>query len=240
SQVRCRVVGEGGNLGVTQRGRIELARRGCRINTDAIDNAGGVVCSDHEVNIKILLNDVVANGDMTSKQRDNLLSEMTDEVARLVLANNYRQSQALTLDQLRGSDLLDEQTRFIHMLEKEGRLERALEFLPDDEALAERLLEGRGLTRPELAVLLSYAKLHSYGELLEDESVDDPFLMRELMAYFPRQLQERFPDQIGNHRLRREITATVVINHIVDRMGSTFFFRLADKLGARVGDATRA
>nr|WP_220359370.1 NAD-glutamate dehydrogenase domain-containing protein [Alkalilimnicola ehrlichii] len=238
--LRCRVVGEGGNLGVTQLGRIEYAERGGHINTDAIDNAGGVDCSDHEVNIKILLNGIVAEGDLTTKQRNQLLSDMTDEVAQLVLHDNYRQTQALSLCQLRGSDLLDEQSRFMRQLEKEGQLARALEQLPDDEALNERIAGRLGLSRPELAVLLSYAKITSYGELLDDALVREPCLEGILLEYFPQPLRERYTDQILGHRLRAEITATVVTNQILNRMGATFFFRLRERLGASVAASTRA
>jgi glutamate dehydrogenase len=238
--IKAKVVGEGANLGFTQRGRIEYALGGGRINTDAIDNSAGVDTSDHEVNIKILLNGIVANGDLTRKQRDKLLQGMTDEVAELVLRHNYQQSQALSVAQAGGAQLLDQQGGFMRALERTARLDRAIEFLPDDEALAERQAKRQGLTRPELAVLLAYAKIALYGELLPSDLPDDPQLVDDLLQYFPKPLRERYAPQIAEHRLRREIIATVVTNSVVNRMGPTFVHALHEKTGMTAADVTRA
>ncbi|WP_372399538.1 NAD-glutamate dehydrogenase [Azospirillum sp. HJ39] len=244
-QIRARVVGEGANLGVTQRGRIEAAQKGrdgkgVRLNTDAIDNSAGVDTSDHEVNIKILLGDVMARGDMTLKQRDMLLSAMTDEVAGLVLADNYRQTQALTIAEAQGASLLEAQARFIRNLEKTGRLNRAIEYLPTDEELAQRMAERRGLTRPELAVLLAYAKITLYDELLASELPDDPATVEDLLRYFPQPLREGQRDAIFRHRLRREIVATAVTNSLVNRVGPTFVRDMVEKTGLGPADVARA
>jgi len=240
NQVRAKVIGEGANLGVTQRGRIEAAQHSVRLNTDAIDNSAGVDTSDHEVNIKILLNDVVARGDMTLKQRDRLLVEMTDEVAALVLNDNYLQSQALSIAQARGPDMLEAQARFIRTLEKSGRLNRSIEYLPDEEELATRTANRQGLTRPELAVLLAYAKITLYDELLASDLPDDPFMHDDLVRYFPVPLRERFEEAIGRHRLRREIIATGVTNSLVNRVGPVFVKEQMEKTGMGPTDVARA
>jgi glutamate dehydrogenase len=238
-ELRARVVGEGANLGVTQRGRIEYAQAGAggtggKINTDAIDNSAGVDTSDHEVNIKILLGDVVARGDMTLKQRDQLLAAMTDEVAALVLADNYLQTQALSVAEAEGAAGLDSARRFMRGLEKAGRLNRAIEFLPDEEELRKRHAAGRGLTRPELAVLLAYAKLTLYDQLLPSGLPDDAALAVDLTGYFPTPLRSAHAEAIARHRLRREIIATVATNDLVNRMGPFF---LTDLVERGVGDA---
>ncbi len=238
--LRARVVGEGANLGVTQRGRIEAARAGVRLNTDAIDNSAGVDTSDHEVNIKILLNDVVARGDMTLKQRDQLLAAMTGEVAALVLADNYRQSQALSVAQAQGPESLEAQARFIRALEKAGRLNRAIEHLPDEEELASRQADREGLTRPELAVLLAYAKIALYDDLLASDLPDDPFMADDLLRYFPEPLHGPHADAIARHRLRREIVATSVTNSLVNRTGPTFVKEMMEKTGMGPADVARA
>ncbi|MGF7176429.1 NAD-glutamate dehydrogenase [Azospirillum doebereinerae] len=238
--IRAQVVGEGANLGVTQRGRIEAARTGVRLNTDAIDNSAGVDTSDHEVNIKVLLGDVVGRGDMTLKQRDRLLAAMTDEVGSLVLADNYRQSQALTIAQAQGAALLEAQARFIRALEKAGRLNRAIEYLPTEEELAQRMAERRGLTRPELAVLLAYAKITLYDDLLASDLPDDPAMAEDLLRYFPQALREGQRDAIGRHRLRREIVATQVTNSLVNRVGPTFVKETMEKTGLGPADVARA
>ena len=188
-EVRAKVIGEGANLGVTQRARIELGQCGGRLNTDSIDNSAGVDCSDHEVNIKILLGEVEAAGDLTRKQRDQLLKEMTDEVAELVLRDNYLQTQAITVTHRLGARLSDRTARFIRGLERAGRLDRKIEFLPDDEAMAERIQRGLGFTRPEIAVLLSYAKMELYEELLASDLPEAPYMETELSRYFPRPLR---------------------------------------------------
>ncbi|MGH9212143.1 MAG: NAD-glutamate dehydrogenase [Acidimicrobiales bacterium] len=240
AEVRCRVVGEGGNLGLTQRARVELAQAGVRVNTDAIDNSAGVDCSDHEVNIKILLDPVVQAGDLTSKQRDALLAEMTDEVAALVLADNERQTQALANSVAQAPTMVDVHARYTRWLETEGRLDRTLEYLPTDEELLERKAHGTGLTAPEFAVLLAYTKNLIHDRLVDTDLPDDPFLVRELTAYFPTPLRERFADEIAQHRLRRDIVATSVVSGMVDRQGITYAYRLADETGAAPADTARA
>jgi glutamate dehydrogenase len=176
SEVRARVLGEGANLGVTQRARIELSSRGVKLNTDAVDNSAGVDCSDHEVNIKIALGAVVGAGDMTQKQRNTLLAKMTDEVGELVLKTNYNQTLAISLVETRAQALLEDHGRFMRALESRGSLDRAVEVLPTDEELAERRLAGRGLTRPEIAVLVAYAKINVFSELTRSDVPDDPYM----------------------------------------------------------------
>lgn len=231
NQIRATVVGEGANLGITQRGRIEMAQSGVRLNTDAIDNSAGVDCSDHEVNIKILVNQVLANGDMTLKQRNQLLADMTDEVGALVLRDNYLQTQAISLVRSRGVDLLDHQVRLIRMLERAGRLDRGIEFLPDDETIAERLTNRTGLTRPELAVLIAYSKLWLFDEIIDSDLPDDPSMEADLIAYFPTPLRETYASQIKAHKLKREIIATHAANSIVNRAGITFMTQIMEKTG---------
>ncbi|KDE39181.1 NAD-specific glutamate dehydrogenase, large form [Nitrincola lacisaponensis] len=238
--LQCRVIGEGGNLGMTQMGRMEYARNGGRLNTDFIDNAGGVDCSDHEVNIKILLNGMVAAGDMTLKQRNKLLVEMTDEVSSLVLKNNYRQVQAITLAERRSLVSMSEYQRFISKLESQGKLNRKLEYLPADEVLDEQRLAGKGLSRPELSVLVSYSKADLKERLLQTELPDDAYVARELVTAFPRQMREQFADGLKGHRLCREIVSTQVANEIVNLMGINFADRLAVSTGASVEMITRA
>ena len=239
-ELRCRVVGEGGNLGFTQRGRIEYALGGGRIYTDSIDNSAGVDCSDHEVNIKILLDAIVENGDMTEKQRNELLAEMTEEVAQLVLRDNYQQTQAIDQAKALAHPMVDVHARYIHALEQSGRLNRELEFLPSGEALGERRSEGKGLTTPELAILLSYSKITLYQELLTSDAPEDPYLSGELERYFPTPLRERFREQMREHRLHREITATHVTNSMVNRCGPSFAFRLGEETGVAAPDIVRA
>ena len=229
--LRVKVVGEGANLGVTQRGRIEFAGAGGRINTDAIDNSAGVDCSDHEVNIKILLNGVMADGDLTRKQRDELLRAMTDDVAALVLEDNYLQTQSISMVLARGPSVVENQIRLMRMLEAEGRLDRAVEQLPRDKELLARARERRGLTRPEAAVLLSYAKMRLQDDLLDGDAPEDDFLDDALATYFPKALQDRYPAQIARHRLRREIIATQLANAIVNWTGPTFVSRIAESTG---------
>ena len=239
-EVRAKVIGEGANLGVTQLGRVEFAEHGGRINADFIDNSAGVDASDHEVNLKILLGRVVADGDMTGKQRNNLLAEMTDEVADLILRNNYQQGQALSLTERAATRALGDHVRFMRALEREGRLNRAVEFLPDDEAIAEREAAEMGLTRPELAVLLSYAKLVLYDELMASDLPEDAGLAERLQQYFPAPARAQFADRISGHQLGREITATLVTNEVVDRMGPTFLQTMAERSGRPASDVARA
>ncbi|MBM3521541.1 MAG: NAD-glutamate dehydrogenase, partial [Alphaproteobacteria bacterium] len=243
--IRAKVVGEGANLGCTQRGRIEYAQvgaegKGGRINTDAIDNSAGVDTSDHEVNIKILLGDVLARGDMTMKQRDKLLAEMTDDVAKHVLQDNYLQTQALTLAQADGRASIDSGVRLMRALEKAGRLNRAIEYLPSDEELAKRQAAGRGLTRPELAVQLAYSKLWLYDQLLPSDLAEDAELQVELVGYFPPALQAGQREAILRHRLRREIVCTVVTNALINRMGPYFIVETVERTGRSPADIARA
>ena len=239
-ELRCRVVGEGGNLGLTQRARVEFSRAGGRINTDAIDNSGGVDCSDHEVNIKILLDAAVADGDLTVKQRNELLAEVADEVAELVLRHNYRQSQALANSCAQAASLADVHARFVRFLTQAGKLNRDLEFLPSDDVFAERKAAGHGLRAPEFAVLMACTKNAIYDDLLASDVPEDGYLSRELERYFPSNLRERFRDRMPQHRLRREIVANVVSNELVDRQGTTFVYRLADETGASTAMIVRA
>ncbi|MFB6810493.1 NAD-glutamate dehydrogenase [Streptomyces sp. NPDC056387] len=243
--VRAKVIGEGGNLGLTQLGRIEFARIGAggeggKVNTDAIDNSAGVDTSDHEVNIKILLNAVVADGDMTVKQRNKLLAEMTDEVGHLVLRNNYAQNTALANGTAQAPSLLHAQQRFMRRLEAAGRLDRGIEFLPTDRQIRELLSAGKGLTQPELAVLFAYTKITVADELIATELPDDPYLRRLLHAYFPAALREKFPEQIDGHALRREIITTLLVNDTVNTGGSTFLHRLREETGASTEEIVRA
>src|SRR5690606_33441273 len=200
--LRCRVVGEGGNLGFTQLGRIEYARHGGRLNTDFIDNSGGVDSSDREVNIKILLNGLVKSGKLKTPKRNELLAAMTDEVAELVLASNYGQTQALSIMSSRALERLSEHVRLIRTLEAQGQLDRRLEYLPSDEQLEERQKAGVGLTRPELAIVLSYSKIQLTASLIDSDIPDDAYCLQELELYFPKLLQQRFKTQIRSHRLR--------------------------------------
>lgn len=238
--LRAKVVGEGGNLGATQLGRIEFARTGGRINTDAIDNSAGVDTSDHEVNIKILLNGLVRDGDMTVKQRNKLLAEMTDEIGHLVLRNNYAQNTALANSVAQAPSLLHAQQRFMRRLGRDGYLDRALEFLPSDRQIRELLNAGKGLSQPELAVLLAYTKITAAQELIGTNLPDDPHLQKLLHAYFPQQLRERYADAVDGHALRREIITTVLVNDTVNTGGSTFLHRLREETGASIAEIVRA
>ncbi|MHA1536660.1 MAG: NAD-glutamate dehydrogenase [Alphaproteobacteria bacterium] len=234
------VIGEGANLGVTHFGRIEFARAGGRVNSDAIDNSAGVDCSDHEVNIKILLGQVIAEGGMSEKQRNQLLVKMTGEVAALVLRDNYLQTQAISQIEALAPAYLNSQADFMRSLEREGRLDRALEFLPDEEEIAERVANRQGLVRPEISVLLAYAKIVLYDRLLDSELPDDPILQGDLLRYFPVPLQKGYLPAIETHRLRREIIATYVTNSVVNRVGPTFIHELSEKSGLGEIDVTHA
>jgi|CXWL01.1.fsa_nt_gi glutamate dehydrogenase len=243
AELRSRVLGEGANLGCTQNGRIELGLRAGeagRLNTDAIDNSAGVDCSDHEVNIKILVDDAVVRGELTPAERSPLLVSMTDEVAELVLRDNYQQTQAISVAQAQGVGLLDAQARLIRYLERAGRLDRAIEFLPDEETLQERQAARLGLTRPEIAVLLAYSKIWIYEELLGSDLLDDPLFATDLESYFPTLLESRLPAALGRHRLRREIIATHVTNSMVNRVGPTFVLQMMEASGRAVSDVARA
>lgn len=238
--LRCKVVGEGGNLGLTQLGRIEAALGGVLLNTDFIDNSAGVDTSDHEVNIKILLDSLVRQKKLAEQARNTLLASMTDEVARLVLNDNYRQNQALSLMERMSVTRLGSKLHFVQVLEARGQLDRQIEYLPSDAEFAERKARGLGLTRPELAVLLSYAKLVAFAELLETDIPEDPYLSKELQRYFPQPLQEKYAAQMEKHPLKREIIATAVTNSTINRMGATFLMRMQEDSGRDIGEVAKA
>ncbi len=240
ADLRCKVVAEGGNLGFTQRGRIEYALKGGRIFTDAIDNSAGVDTSDHEVNIKILLGLVIAEGELTEKQRNTLLAQMTDQVAALVLRDNYFQTQSLSVSARLQAQLLDAQQRFIQFLEKSGRLNRALEYLPADEEIAERRAAKLGLAAPECAVLLAYSKMWLSDEFLASDLPEDEWIAGALGRYFPQALREVYAGVMPRHPLRREIVATHVVNSMVNRVGSTFVHRFIETTGAKPAEIVRA
>ncbi|MBP0589364.1 NAD-glutamate dehydrogenase [Paraburkholderia sp. LEh10] len=238
--LRCKVIAEGGNLGLTQLGRIEFAQHGGRVNTDAIDNSAGVDCSDHEVNIKILLGLVVADGEMTEKQRNALLAEMTEEVGLLVLQDNYYQTQALSIAGRYAADMLDAETRTMRYLERAGRLNRVIEFLPTDDEINERVAAKQGLTSPERAVLLAYSKMWLYDALLDSDVPEDPLATGMLTDYFPKPLRQRFGEPMQHHPLRREILATHLTNALVNRVGCAFVHRMMEETDATPGDIVRA
>ncbi|MFF5293560.1 NAD-glutamate dehydrogenase [Paractinoplanes globisporus] len=251
SQLRVKVVGEGGNLGLTQRGRIEFARAGGvpgldgnrvggRIFTDFIDNTAGVDCSDHEVNIKILLGGAVTEGELSLADRDSLLAAMTDEVAELVLRDNYEQASALGSARAQAHSLLPVHRRMLTSLEESGQLSRELEALPTDAELAARYEAGEGLTAPEFAVLLAYVKISLETEVLADELVDEAWTHDVLARYFPTPLRERFSGRMAKHRLRREIISTALVNEVVNRGGTSFVYRAMEESGASAADVMRA
>jgi glutamate dehydrogenase len=240
NELRCRVVGEGGNLGFTQLGRLEFALAGGHINTDAIDNSAGVDTSDHEVNIKILLDVAMRAGELDATERGPLLVSMTDEVGNLVLRDNYSQNLALACGQMQAPSMLHVHAAYIDWLEKTGHLVRALEHLPDAEAIAQRRAAGIGLARPELALLLAYAKITATQSLVASDLPDENFAQQALVKYFPSALRERFATTMRQHPLRREIIATQVSNELINLSGSTFLFRLVGETAASVADITRA
>jgi len=234
ADVRAKVIGEGANLGMTQRGRIEASLHGIRLNTDAIDNSAGVNTSDVEVNIKIALARPMRDGRLSREARNALLADMTEDVAALVLRNNYLQTLAISLAQERGLEDTGFEARLMQLLERSGELDRAVEFLPDDVEVADRRRRSQALTRPELAVLLAYAKLSLNHELVQSSVPDDPYLGRELGRYFPKAIAEKFPDALEQHRLRREIIATQLANSMINRGGPSLVVRIADQTGASV------
>jgi glutamate dehydrogenase len=238
--LRCKVIGEGGNLGFTQLARIEFSLHGGRCLTDFIDNAGGVDCSDHEVNFKILLDGLVAEGDLTNKQRNQWLLNMTDEVAGQVLTNNYRQTQAISIANSENCQKIEQYRRHINALEAAGKLDRALEFIPVDEEIAERKAADGGLTGPELSVLMCYTKADLKEQLIRNAVDDDAYLAREAMTAFPQPVVESFSQQINQHRLRREIVATQVANDLCNTMGINFLHNVMESTGASVLDVTKA
>ena len=239
-ELRCRVIGEGGNLGFSQRGRIEYAMSGGRVNTDFIDNSAGVNCSDVEVNLKILFAPLMESGKLTRKARNRLLARMTEEVGQLVLRNNYLQCLAISGLQARAVERIFELGHVIRALERSGTLDRSLEALPTDDDIVERHRKGQGLTRPELSMLLSYSKIWLSGKLIETDVAEDPFLGGELIRYFPLPVQRRYPRAILRHQLRREIIVTATTNSLVNRMGPVFAIRTQEDTGADVGSIARA
>ncbi|MEP7156264.1 MAG: NAD-glutamate dehydrogenase domain-containing protein, partial [Betaproteobacteria bacterium] len=238
-ELRCKVVAEGGNLGCTQLGRVEYAMHGGRICTDAIDNSAGVDCSDHEVNIKILLSAAIDAGKLKEADRNALLAEMTDEVGQLVLKDNYFQTQSLAVSGVRAEKLLDAQTRFMRHQEKTGRLHRKVEYLPSDEQIAERKAKKQGLTSPERAVLLAYSKMELFDELVASSLIDDEYVARAIVTYFPTALQQRFADVMPTHPLKREIIATEIANSTINRTGSVFVHRMKEETGASAAEVVR-
>ncbi len=240
SDLRCRVVGEGGNLGFTQLGRVEYALQGGLINTDSIDNSAGVDCSDHEVNIKILLDAIVAKGALTIQQRDTLLASMTEEVAQLVLKDNYDQALTMSFSALSAAHYMGLYQGCLKDLESVGVLDRAVEYLPDDKTILDRRANGKGLCRPELAILLAYRKLHLKSEILKSELPDDPYFFSVLASAFPARLANSYHDEMQSHRLRREIIATQISNHVLNEMGITFIYRIKEETGASVVEIIKA
>ncbi len=240
AQLQCKVIGEGGNLGMTQLARSEYALGGGRCYTDAIDNSAGVDTSDHEVNIKILLNAAIQRNLLSPQQRNKLLASMTDEVALLVLRNNYAQTQTLSLEAARSSRLMPQQCRAIDALEAHGLLNRELEFLPSHAALEARREQGKWLTRAELAVLLSYSKMDMYQALLASEAPDDAYLAVEIERYFPPRLAKKYPALVRAHRLKREIICTQLTNQLIGMMGPGFHLRLAHLLSSETAEIARA
>jgi glutamate dehydrogenase len=238
--LRCRMVAEGGNLGLTQSARVEYALSGGLVYTDAIDNSAGVDCSDHEVNIKILLDEVVKDGELTMKQRNELLASMTDEVAELVLDNNRAQTLALMIARRQALPMVNVHARYLDQLEAEGWLDRDLEDLPTDKQIAERQAAGSGLRAPEFAVMIAYTKNADVSEILLSDLPDDAALERDLFEYFPGALRERYPDVIRRHRLRREIVATQIVNQMVNLSGISYDHRMTEDTGATVVDVMRA
>lgn len=234
SELHCKVVGEGGNLGMTQLGRIEFASLGGRCYTDAIDNSGGVDTSDHEVNLKILLNTEVQDGSLSMDERNRILSKMEEDVAELVLSNNYQQTQIVSVEAESGKYLMSQHIRTISLLEEDGLLDREIEFLPGHDELIERMAEGRHLTRPELAVVLAYSKMDLYRRLLESDFPDNAYLLREIEDYFPELVRDKYRTRIHDHRLKREIIATQVTNNLIGCMGSSFHLRVQDLTGKPV------
>lgn len=240
SDLRAKVIGEGGNLGFTQRGRIEYARTGGKVNTDAIDNSGGVDCSDHEVNIKIALGSASVKKRLNTAKRNTLLKNMTDEVGRLVLKDNRLQTQAITIAEKQGLGLIESAGSFMTELERDGLLNRTVEYLPTDKQLGEMRAARQGFTRPELAVLMAYSKQSLFAELQASPLLDAPYFEADLLRYFPKEMQKSFANDIRAHRLRREIVATMITNSIVNRTGITFAYELMRETGLRAPDIAQA
>ena len=239
-ELNVKVVGEGANLGMTQLARIAFAKAGGCVNSDAIDNSAGVNSSDLEVNIKIALGQAMRDGKFNREERNEILAGMTEEVAQSCLRNNYLQTLALSLAERRGFDDLGFQQRLMRTMERDGKLDRAIEFLPTDGELSERRQQNIPLTRPELAVLLAYAKIDLFEELVDSDLPDDPYLESELMAYFPQTLREGYKDEVRGHRLKREIIATRLSNALINRGGESMVIRLKEQTGHSAADITRA
>jgi glutamate dehydrogenase len=239
TDLRCKVVGEGGNLGFTQKARIEYAKKGGRINTDAIDNSAGVDCSDHEVNIKICLTQALKDKKLNLVQRNKLLEEMTEEVSSLVLADNHLQTQAISIAKHQGIEAINAQSQFLSRIEKAGLLNRQIEFLPSKNEIDRRIGERQSLTRPELCVMLAYAKMEIYNSLLSGHLVDSPYCEKYLIDYFPKILYKKLGDYIVNHQLRREIIATQLTNLIVDKIGITFVSQIAQNRGFNINQIVK-
>lgn len=239
-ELRCKIVGEGGNLGFTQLARVEYALKGGMINTDFIDNSAGVDCSDHEVNMKILLNKEVLEGHLTEKKRNQILASLTTEVANQVLSDNYQQALAMSISTDHGSRYISLYQSFIHYLEELSFINRAVEFLPDDKTIMDRKAEGKGLTSPELAVLLAYSKIHLKKELLKSNVLEETYFSKFIENAIPHTLVKKFETELQQHRLKREIIATQLTNQIVNEMGTTFIFRIHAETGAEIGDIAKA
>lgn len=239
ADLRVRVVGEGGNLGFTQLGRIEAALGGVRLNTDAVDNSAGVDCSDHEVNIKLLLDLLIRRGEFSPEDRESVLESMTDEVADLVLANNYSQNVALGEARDRSLSMTSTQRRLLSHLEKTADLDRAVEFLPDDRALTRRAEAGGGFTSPELAVLLAYVKMDAADRILGSDVPDEDWMAEHLAEYFPDSLARAHSQALSAHPLRREIATAHLVNRVVDRGGLTYLYRMQEETGASVPQIVR-
>ena len=238
--LRCKVIGEGGNLGLTQKGRIEFAMNGGKVNTDALDNSAGVDCSDHEVNIKIALADAFTHGKITLKQRNKILESMTDEVSNLVLKDNEMQSQATSLSESLGYIALGDQSKFLDKLEKSGLLNTEIEFLPSRKEIDKRQNDRIGMTSPELCVMLSYAKMDIYNKILDSDLIDDEFFNKDLISYFPKEMQKKFSLEINRHQLRREIIATQITNYVVNRAGITFVSQICQETGFGAHDVVKS
>ncbi len=240
NELRCKVIGEGGNLGFTQKGRIEYALNGGSINTDAMDNSAGVDCSDHEVNIKIALTSALRSKKITFEERNKILESMTDEVSSLVLSDNRLQTQAISIAKSQGISVLGEQAQFLDKLEKAGFLNRKIEFLPSRKDIDKRQIEKIGLTRPELCVMLAYSKMDIYNQIVTSSLVEDKYFESELFSYFPQVMQKKFADEISNHQLRREIIGTQITNFVVNRIGITFINQICQDSGFAVVDVVKS
>jgi len=240
NELRCKVIGEGGNLGFTQKSRIEYALCGGRSNTDAMDNSAGVDCSDHEVNIKIALTAAMRSKKISLDERNKVLETMTEEVSSLVLGDNHAQTQAISMASFQGIGVLGDQSQFLDKLEKSGLLNRKIEFLPSKKEIDKRQIDKIGLTRPELCVMLAYSKMDIYNQILTADLVKDKYFEHELFSYFPKLMQKNFADEIASHQLRNEIIATQITNFVVNRMGITFINQICQDSGFSIPDVVRS